>query len=468
MDRKLRVPRIRVVVLIAGLAAIAAGVAWAAIPDGNGVITACVHKSTGQVRVIDTRRLAAGELQVAGDGDQLEPGRPDRPCRAAGSRRQGPRRRQRTDGRQRTDRRQGTHGRQGPRRRKTTGRDRRPAGARVMATASVLPPGYNGPAAGRRRRADKGNGERRDVGDQGRGRQGSSPADQGPPGRRAAGRERVDGRSRSTAPRRRHAAGRGPTGATRASGFVNSRPGCATAAPKLARCFRPCARRSSLIEVAAPDERSWVAGRIADAGLARRPFDPAGVLAAAELIGAEPTARVSERFVTPVHLPDPVLPLLRTAEAIAAEYGKFSVELLASCTGHDAARLRRLLRHVERVHWLDDGTAIAAHTPKLERRVARTTRKVLSIAGSLTLAEVGDALARGEQPVEIPSQVLQGVCESISWLAVDDEQRTVSSKIKLDVRRVFPRPSSCSRRSSRHQARCCRSARSSSSDDRTA
>ena len=116
-----------------------------------------------------------------------------------------------------------------------------------------------------------------------------------------------------------------------------------------------------LIEATAPDERSWVAGRIADAGLARRPFDPAGVLAAAELIGAEPTARVSGRFVTPVHLPDPIVPLLRTAEAIAAEYGKFSVELLASCTGHDATRLRRLLRHVERVHWFDDGTAIAAH-----------------------------------------------------------------------------------------------------------
>ena len=200
----------------------------------------------------------------------------------------------------------------------------------------------------------------------------------------------------------------------------------------------PAVRKAlELIEVAAPDERSWVAGQIADAGLARRPFDPAGVLAAAELIGARPTARVSGRFVTPVHLPDPVLPLLRTAEAIAAEYGKFSVELLASCTGHDAARLRRLLRHVERVHWLDDGTAIAAHTPKLERRVARTTRKVLSIARSLTLAEVGDALARGEQPVEIPSQLLRGVCESISWLAIDDEQRTVTSKIRLDVRRVL-------------------------------
>ena len=73
------------------------------------------------------------------------------------------------------------------------------------------------------------------------------------------------------------------------------------------RPLLPAVREAlDLIEVAAPDERSWVAGRIADAGHARRPFDPAGILAAAELIGAEPTARVSGRFVTPVHLADPI------------------------------------------------------------------------------------------------------------------------------------------------------------------
>ena len=94
MDRKLRVPRVRVVVLIAGLAAIAAGVAWAAIPNGSGVITACVNKSNGPGARDRHERLAAGELQVAGDGDQLEPGRADRPSGAAG-----PDGRQGTDGR---------------------------------------------------------------------------------------------------------------------------------------------------------------------------------------------------------------------------------------------------------------------------------------------------------------------------------------------------------------------------------
>ena len=194
------------------------------------------------------------------------------------------------------------------------------------------------------------------------------------------------------------------------------------------------------------------------------------MLAAAELIGLEPTARV---VWTIRHTRAPA----RSGCAAPADRGSdrggvreaSSVELLASCTGHDAARLRRLLRDVERVHWLDDGTAIAAHTPKLERRVARTTRKVLSVARSLTLAEVGDALARGEQPVEVPSQVLQGVCESISWLTVDDEQRTVTSKIRLDVRRVLsPAEQLLAQIFTAVEARCCRSARSSSSDGPTA
>ncbi len=196
-------------------------------------------------------------------------------------------------------------------------------------------------------------------------------------------------------------------------------------------------RALELVQASAPDERSWVAGEIAGAGLARRPFDPAGVLAATELLGQTPTVRVSGRFVTPLHVPDPVAPLLRTAEAIAAEFGKFSIRLLARSTGHDPARLHRLLRGCERLHWFDDGTALAAHTPRLERRVARTTRKALSVAASLTIDEIGDALGRGIQPVEVAPPVLQGVCESISWLLLDDERRTVSSKVHLDARRVL-------------------------------
>src|SRR4051794_24494506 len=53
MDLKLRLTRTRVGVLIVVVAAIAAGVAYAAVPDGNGVYTACKLNATGTIRLID-------------------------------------------------------------------------------------------------------------------------------------------------------------------------------------------------------------------------------------------------------------------------------------------------------------------------------------------------------------------------------------------------------------------------------
>jgi hypothetical protein len=48
-----RLTRTRVVVLVSLVAAIAAGVAYSAIPDGNGVYTACKLNATGTIRLID-------------------------------------------------------------------------------------------------------------------------------------------------------------------------------------------------------------------------------------------------------------------------------------------------------------------------------------------------------------------------------------------------------------------------------
>jgi hypothetical protein len=50
----LRSTRKRLVLLIALGGVVAAGVAYAAIPDGDGVIHACYDKQLGQVRIVDT------------------------------------------------------------------------------------------------------------------------------------------------------------------------------------------------------------------------------------------------------------------------------------------------------------------------------------------------------------------------------------------------------------------------------
>jgi hypothetical protein len=53
MEIKLRLTRRRVVVLVVLAAVIGAGVAYAAIPDGSKVFTACMLKNVGTIRLID-------------------------------------------------------------------------------------------------------------------------------------------------------------------------------------------------------------------------------------------------------------------------------------------------------------------------------------------------------------------------------------------------------------------------------
>src|SRR3954465_7924929 len=53
MDLKLRLTRRRVAILVALAALLVAGVAYAAIPDGGGVYTACKLNAVGTIRLID-------------------------------------------------------------------------------------------------------------------------------------------------------------------------------------------------------------------------------------------------------------------------------------------------------------------------------------------------------------------------------------------------------------------------------
>jgi hypothetical protein len=56
---------------------VGAGIAFATIPDGSGVIHGCYTKSTGTIRVIDS---AATKLQIRRDSSQLEHHWSHRPC----------------------------------------------------------------------------------------------------------------------------------------------------------------------------------------------------------------------------------------------------------------------------------------------------------------------------------------------------------------------------------------------------
>lgn len=70
MDRRLRRSLTTLAVFV--LAGVAAGVAWATIPDGTGTIHACYSESDKSLRVVDTAGCAKGESPVSWNQNAIQ------------------------------------------------------------------------------------------------------------------------------------------------------------------------------------------------------------------------------------------------------------------------------------------------------------------------------------------------------------------------------------------------------------
>ena len=192
-----------------------------------------------------------------------------------------------------------------------------------------------------------------------------------------------------------------------------------------------------VVEASAPDDRRQVAASLSSEGLAASPFDPAGVLVASALAGHRPAVRIDDRLVRLRHGAAPDAALLSAARALGAGRGEVSVDLLARCSGFAPDRVRRLLAGRDEVQWLGaDRASIGLRSPALDRRVARILAKLLAICRRLSLSEIDDALRRTFNPIVLPLRVLREVCESISWLEID-ERSTVTSRVRFEPQRVL-------------------------------
>ena len=187
-----------------------------------------------------------------------------------------------------------------------------------------------------------------------------------------------------------------------------------------------------LVENAAPVASSRVSSELARAGLSAGPFDLSGVLSAAELGRLE--VRVCERDGVVMREGDTALAddVGTTAHRLVRRNGAGTVAALAEHFPDEAASgtARRVLEAQAGVIWLDDRRewflVRGTRTP-----VANALRKMLSVARSLTLADVDCGLQRAFRPVRLPQDVLLRVCESTPWLTVDGE-RNITAKIPLD------------------------------------
>jgi hypothetical protein len=195
----------------------------------------------------------------------------------------------------------------------------------------------------------------------------------------------------------------------------------------------------AVVRAAAPAPRTDVARSLLERGLSARPFDPAGVITAAELGGLRVDVLSLDGLVVRkdgAALPERTLSLAR---ALVARNGATSVSELSrrmQGSGLSATTIRRLLEHCGEVTWLDPRREWLV-VPARSSRAGTGLRKMLSIARSLSLADVDEGLRRSARPVALPRAVLRAMCETFDWIAVDRRSDAVTATVPLDPARTL-------------------------------
>lgn len=189
---------------------------------------------------------------------------------------------------------------------------------------------------------------------------------------------------------------------------------------------------------AAPTTANELARRLADERISAQPFDPAGLLSAASVLGRDPTFSLESVKDVRVALPDPPDPASDTVAVIAAVVD--TARAVVRRAG--AARVSEVAGKVaaDLAVWVDDGlvTAVVSEPPDfawLERRtgwfylpsvaknaVAARVAKMLSVSGSVGLADLHAGIRRDERMREfvMPEYILAELCERLPGVGVSD------------------------------------------------
>jgi hypothetical protein len=182
---------------------------------------------------------------------------------------------------------------------------------------------------------------------------------------------------------------------------------------------------------AAPTTANGLARRLADARVSSRPFDPAGLLSAAAILGREPAFSLESIKDVRAVLPEPPDPTCDTGAVIAAIVDTAR----ATVRRAGAARVSEVAGRVAAglAVWVEDDlvTAVVSEPADfvwLERRtgwfylpsvarnvVASRAAKVLSAGGAVRLADLHAGIRRDERMREfvMPEYILGELCERL-------------------------------------------------------
>ena len=186
----------------------------------------------------------------------------------------------------------------------------------------------------------------------------------------------------------------------------------------------------------APVERSEIAIELVRAGLAMRPFDPAGVITAASLGGAASDVVAEGAFVLRAGDTRIASQALSVGRTLAGRRGAAHVGDVALALGCSREVARRLLDGAGSVSWLDDlhDWFVVAPTSS---RVEPTLRKLLALARRLTVADAEGGLARAG--VRLPRPILRALVDELEWAVHDPTTDVVSAVVPLDPERLLTR-----------------------------
>jgi hypothetical protein len=179
------------------------------------------------------------------------------------------------------------------------------------------------------------------------------------------------------------------------------------------------------VHAAAPAWRGQLARMLSRAQIAAEPFDPLGVLRAAELSGMGVNLLEQGGLVLQKEQASLADEAKRLAYTLVVRDGATSVDAIAERLSARAGRLRDLLEFRDDITWLDeqhDWLAVSA----ARTRTATAVRKMLSLAPRLTLADIHGGLGRQRLDVQLPLDILRSLCTAYDWLAFDRSADVVS------------------------------------------
>jgi hypothetical protein len=192
------------------------------------------------------------------------------------------------------------------------------------------------------------------------------------------------------------------------------------------------------VHAAAPAWRDQIARMLSRARIAAEPFDPLGVVRAAELSGIPVNLIEQGGLVLQNEQASLADEAMRLAHTLVVRDGATSVGAIVERLAARADRVRELLEFRDDITWLDERHEWLA-VSATRTRAATALRKMLSLVPRLTLTDIRGGLDRQRLDVQLPWDVLRSLCDSYDWLTFDQGTDVVSLVTPLDPERTLSR-----------------------------